>query len=1148
MLSRSGSPGGKETVGLEIERARALLAALTRDGVVPADRATASYEAWVASETEAPFARHLIRERPQDAERIRYLLRSLTVQGLPHPDKFTAERFEDLLMGQLGIEAGLLSAKLLQTVRAVQDKKVEEGKLRRLEELLPRAGFDEKALRLLRNHLSERVLICKGCLSRFPRREKSALRLECPRCALELVVPACEASQSDVRDLNLSAEQQMQLEKSVSSEASGVFETLTIAARERGRGAPPADASKAILPLVVVLGAVLFGVFLVSNRQPQPPPPPLRPTSTDDGATEGPDPARDAPTLAEARILDRRLSPAGKWPEILDAWRAAEPGPDEPAAEGKAEKARRVAELEKLVALSDVARGLLDQSRARPDDAALEAALARTLDGAPTGSPPFDEVAAELERRRGRHANARRAEAQKRLDAARAQAGSSGGDAWSARLAQARRGAPLMGVEVGGRVVDGLVIEGLDARGFAVRLPDGGGRTLSWTDDPPLGLAIMRRAVDKGQAAPEDQLELLRRALCARDAAAASTAATALGLSSIDLDPAALVARAPLSAPCVALEGGGHRLRWPTRWAGHDLTAGRPIEVRPGGGLLVQGDKPQVSTPQVDVAPVDGARVSATVRLGEAARALLAVDLGGGRSRRSYVVRWDEAGWTLEVDLGAGSNVLKRGTGGGASRVARLEVAQNEVALFLDGVERARAPTSAKFERVGVRVGAAAGPLVIDELALEGSIDPAWARRTEEGWAATVDAQVEALGRRLTRKGAKLPAVQDEPRAEPAQKAKLDGARASFEAGRAEEAAAALVALEAEAPGLHAARLARGGLALLADDPATAIRALAPSVDALPEAEALLALALARAGRGVEANERAGRALERSPDLVHAHLARARLAWHDRDPVQPAPAESIEQGLRLAEALAPEDAVVRAEAATLRRGLRLDASLPWRLVVGPYVLLGAGADIEVPAREMGKALEGLALRYEQETRSTLPQRRPQAVALVEAQLLEGWGARGDALWEPGLELLAVRTTAGLGWDVAVAAAEAFVFRCHGAPPAWLEVGLAAWLAAPAAGEVPPGALEALERAPAWGPAKWRELFDAERAVVRQSPLMRARAFGLVALAAKQAPTQAVITALLEKSARGEPAPWVDDPSVELQGLDAQVLQAVQQRR
>lgn len=1133
-------------MGLEIERARALLAALTRDGVVPADRATASYEAWVASETEAPFARHLVRERPQDAERIRYLLRMLTVQGLPHPDRFTAERFEDLLMGQLGIEAGLLSAKLLQTVRAVQDKKVEEGKLRRLEELLPRAGFDQKALRLLRNHLAERVLICKGCLSRFPRRDKGALRLECPRCALELVVPACEASTSDVQDLHLSAEQQMQLEKSVSSEGSGVFETLTVAARERPRGPPPADASKAILPLVVTLGVVLLGVLLVSSRQPPPPPPLLpRPPATD-GATE--EPGQAGPTLAEVRLLDRRLAPSGKWAEILEAWRRAEPGPDEPAAEGKAEKARRVAELERLVSLSDAAAGLLDQARSRPDDEALEAALARTLEGAPTGSPPFDEVAAELERRRGRHAGRRREEGQRRLDAARAQAGSAGGDAWGARLAQARRGPPLMGVEVGGRVVDGLVIEGLDARGFTVRLPDGAVRTHVWSDDPPLALAILRRAADKS---PADQLELLRRALCARDAATAAAAAAALGLGSLDLDPAALLAKAPLSAPCVALEGGGHRLRWSTRSVGHDLTAGRPIEVRPEGGLVVQGDKPQVSTPTVDVAQVDAARLVATTRLGQATRAHLAVDLGGARSRRSYVARWDESGWTLEVDLGAGSNVLKRGTGGGASRAARLEVAANEVALFLDGVERARAPTSAKFERVGVRVGAAAGPLVIEELALEGSIDPAWARRTEEAWAATVDAQVEAIGRRLARQGARLPVPAEEPRTgagEAPLKAKLEAARAAFEAGKQDEAAAALRALEAEAPGFHAARLARGAAALLADDPATAVRALTPAAEQLPEAEALLALALARAGRAAEANERAGKALERRPDLVHAHLARTRLAWHDRDPVQPAPAESIEQGLRLAEALAPDDALVRLEAAALRRGLRLDASLPWRLVVGPHVLLASGPEHEAAAREMGKALEGLVLRYEQETREERPDHRPLAVALVDAQLLEGWGTRGEALWDPALGLLAARTTAGLGWDVAFAAAEGFVSRCHGAPPAWLEYGLAAWLAAPAAGEAPPGALEALERAPAWGPAKWRELFDAERPAVRQAPLLRARAFGLVALAAKQAPTQAVIAALLARSRRGEPAPWVDDPSLELQGLDAQVREAVQQRR
>jgi len=47
------------------------------------------------------------------------------------------ERFEDLILCQLGVESGLISPKLVKTVRAVQEKKLKQGKLRRVRDRAP---------------------------------------------------------------------------------------------------------------------------------------------------------------------------------------------------------------------------------------------------------------------------------------------------------------------------------------------------------------------------------------------------------------------------------------------------------------------------------------------------------------------------------------------------------------------------------------------------------------------------------------------------------------------------------------------------------------------------------------------------------------------------------------------------------------------------------------------------------------------------------------------------------------------------------------------------------------------------------------------------------------------------------------------------
>ncbi|MCO5172016.1 MAG: hypothetical protein M9894_37430 [Planctomycetes bacterium] len=320
-------------MGQEIERARALLGALARDGVLVGERADAAYEAWVAhAGGDEPFARFLIRERRADAGRVRATLRVMAVEGMVHPERFTLERFEDLLMGQLGIDAGILSPKLLQTVRAVQDKKVEEGKLRRLDDLLPRAGFDPVQLRILREHLAERVLVCPGCLARFPRRDQGVVEHDCPRCGDRIATGAVKES-----ELGLLPEPAKRQLLSTSGENSGVFETLTVAARERRTPPPQAKDRSAATPGVVV--AAVASVALVAglafwalsdgrrDGRRLAPRPPRDTTSPAEPAPPGPPPTTPAverpPTYAEARALDRRWAAEGKWTELIDVSGAA---------------------------------------------------------------------------------------------------------------------------------------------------------------------------------------------------------------------------------------------------------------------------------------------------------------------------------------------------------------------------------------------------------------------------------------------------------------------------------------------------------------------------------------------------------------------------------------------------------------------------------------------------------------------------------------------------------------------------------------------------------------------------------------------------------------------------------------------------------
>lgn len=1142
-------------MGQEIERARVLLAAVTREGGVAPAEANAAYERWVADAGDAPFARFLIRSRPGDAEKVRQVLRLQAVQGLPRPELHTVERFEDLILGQLGIEAGLLSPKLLQTVRMVQDKKLEEGKLRRLDELLPRAGFDEKALRLLRHHLSERVLLCKGCLGRYPRRDKGPMAVECPRCAHVINAAACMPS--DIH-MQLSDSQAEALEKSTESEASGVFETLTVEARERvtpvvrrprgGQGNAPRALAFLALAALLVLG----GVIVVSQRAPRPKPPPPRPATTSGPPTANTEPVRPHGTsVEEARELDKRLAAAGKWSDLLAVWK----GVEAPDAATKGQRDQRVTQLEGIVTLAGEATALIAESKAQPDaNDPLEARLSAVLARVPSRAPPFGDLQDELERRLEARRVAARAAARKRVDDAVASARPAG-NTWAARLERVRRAPPIVGLEVGGRSVDGVLVEGLDAAGFTLRLPDGTRRALRWDEDPPLGLAIFERAARPDD--PSDHLERFRRALAARDPRAAAAAVGALGLTPGQPagvgDVAAILSAAPTSAPPVALEGGGFRLRWPTSFVPADLVAARPLTVHPGGGLQLAGDRPQLATGAVDVATADAGRVAAAVRFEPAGTTpFLAIDLLGARTKRSYVARWDDAGWTLEVDLGAGSNVLKRGPMTGGARSARLEVTTSEVVILLDGVERARAQTSSRFERVAARAGAASGPVVVADLVIEGAIDPAWVTRTAGLWSSIVDGHVDELARTLAlRHASRLPALSvEEPRAlaqvEPALRERLAAARAALAEGRTRDASDLLRALVADAPDYLAARWTRGLVALLEGELPAAIEALTPAATAaFPEAQATLALALARAGRYDKAVDLARQALDGQPDAAHAFLARVRAQVGNRDPATPLDPALILESLALPQALAPDDPAVRDEEAAVRRLLRIEAGARARSAGAACVVLG---DAEAPAAALVKSIDTLFTRYERAL-------KPRGLAIpVTVALLEGpaWqalvGREGEATYDRATGVLLVKApVAGLGWELAHAAALAHIHRWYGAPPAWLEESLAAWLAAPAAGTDPPGLREALANAPAWDAAAWRRLFELDRTGVGKDPVARLKGFGLVTVLTRQAPTLAVLTGLLDRSAGGDPAPWTGDAAVRLDTVDTQVGTAFKKR-
>ena len=108
--------------------------------------------------------------------------------------------------------------------------------------------------------------------------------------------------------------------------------------------------------------------------------------------------------------------------------------------------------------------------------------------------------------------------------------------------------------------------------GYELTLPGGETLAMRWGDDPLLSLEVMRKAARPDE--PSDSIELLRRALLARDESTAREAMASLGMG--DMDPAKVIEASPTSAvpaPLGESESGAGlwRLTFPTRWPASDL-------------------------------------------------------------------------------------------------------------------------------------------------------------------------------------------------------------------------------------------------------------------------------------------------------------------------------------------------------------------------------------------------------------------------------------------------------------------------------------------------------------------------------------------------------------------------------------------------
>lgn len=1157
----------KKEPGPETERARALLAAVARRRLLSPDAAGKAYEAWASERTQRPFSRYLIEHGVVPADQVRDQLRLIAVQGMQKPELFTQERFEDLLLGQLGIESQVLSPKLLSTVRAVQEKKFAEGKLRRLSELLPRAGFDPKLLSALEQHLRERALICKSCLARYPRRGIDLTAITCPRCGATIEPPAVDLQAS----LAASAEIERlpeETRKKLHESTEQILSNAQLRLRARG------DRSRAILFACLAALLVVGGVIVVLTttgdpgpkrpgpRPPVPPgPPPVQPKEP---VTEpAPPPEREKPAvtgLQRAKDAEQTLAAEGSWSQAAETWRRALPGPADDKARFEALREERVAEMERLGALAGEVPPALAAARGAPADAALEEKLAALIVRAGREvEPPFGEAMSELEGRRAERRDVARLDAQARLaELARIAPGAEA--VWEARRARlSKREHQLHASGLAEDVRDARIAD-LDRESFTLRRVDGTQARFRWDDDPALSLEVFRE-VARDSTAPEDELELLRRALLACQPLAAREAAQALGPGGQGWSPEEAIRDAP-SGALPQREGDRLRLAWPTRWLPHDLTPGAGSTARgTNQGLLLEGSPARLSGREVAVLPGRPRLVlSAELDPGATTELSLGLELiQRAAPPRTYRLRWNEKSWALELAQGGGSNQVRSGTLATLARRARFELGPSRtfyrLAVSLDGVEQAETNVSGAFEAVRLHVESAGATTVV-QLALEGDLDRTAideGRRLYE----------EAVERHLSGLSAPAPAagetsltplsVEDAlglARLDAGQRARLRDARLALAAGRVEQAEPLLSGLPLDVP---AVAWSLAWAALMGDDPSRAERLLAPLVqrDAqFAEARGLRALALARMGRFSDGVAEADVALKALPCQAHALLAQARTGLLDRDPgtvAPPTPPELLGLPLRLA----PGDALVRQEVQALRESLRLQRSFPARIVTDLHAVLYEDEGFTKTAKELGGKLDALCAKLSRPFKSArlgVPRRAPVAIlpraeydALAPASTEASWSGRH------GLLLIRGAVPSDLGWDHAQAVADSWLQRTLPGLPAWVELGLAAYCVEAALGTPPPGWIQRLRTTGSWTAEQWARLFEGDRAGLASDPLARAKAWALLRLAEVRPNLRRDLSRLAELSATGQSTDWSCFTSLDLASAEKEIDAALDQR-
>lgn len=1091
-------------IGEEIQRARTLLAAVIREGLLDPEAADRAYEEWVAGAEGVPFSRFLI-ARGLPAEAVRRELRRAAVVGLPSPDLHTYERFEDLLMGQLGVEAGLLSPKLLRSVRAVQDKKLAEGKLRRLEELLPRAGYDPHLLALLAEHLRERLLLCPGCLGRYPRRDLGAVELECPRCGATVRAEALEPAPAETalgpgRRHSLLASSEHLL--ATRNRDASVSEREERSARSAPAEAPLVALVAALALLVVggLVGLVLLQSAPSENRSARRTVArsehPRRPRRVEEA-----EPGARSPTAAEARAKAARLVREGRYAEAIAFWERVRPGPGEAPEEVAAQRRERLEALRAWLAAARTAEELV-AGLAGGELAEDAEARARTcLAGAPPGRPPpFDRLARALRRRVAERRRQALAAAERRLETARARPDPEA-EAWRRRAAAARRARPLYGLRLAGREAGAARILDLDATGYRLQTSLGA-FAASWKEAPQVGLRVLRAVADPARRC--DRLALLRQALLAREAREVERLAPRLGFAE---EAQALLAQAPTAFPPERVAEGGVRVRWGGGRVATDLSPAEGTTLRGlGTALRLEGAQPRLATRRFPLSGRgDGVgrilRVRATLEA-EGTRSL-GLRFARGGSERGYTLRWGEGGWRLEVDFGAAATVLAEGPLDEDGGRAELELAGEELSVSIAGRVLGRARAHARGTRVWATCGASGAPLFLRELALEGSLDAQELEAAERRYARAVDLAFERAALPLgvpALDPACAEALGEGASRTPELQARLDEGLRLYLSGRAREAERVLEGAEGSfaAQFLSALCALRRGEAYLALARSRAALRLRPR---FPAAHAAIGLVFALFGREGPAREHLDAAAAERPDLAFLPLARA---WLDARPGAGASALGApEDDLSLARALAPGDPLVRRVELAWRAAHALAGGAGAPRSAGAACLVRAATD-EVAAAWV-PFVEGFAKRCARILGHRGREERALEVLLLDPtefglRAPKGVDAAYFDLWSGAV--LASRSVdpsePATARACARALAEAECALRYGATPPWLESGLCDAVVARLERGPPHGPLvDRLRQAAPWDEGRWQRLLGLSRSGLRTDPEARARAFAWV---------------------------------------------------